>query len=109
MKVGVLGAGLMGKEATRDLAKSNAVTKIGLGNISLGDALAVKDICASPKVAVYEVDANDKGDLAAFMKEYDVVIIALFYTFNEQIDKTVIEVGTHVVNLGVLIVKVISN
>src|SRR5699024_9200860 len=100
MKVGVLGAGLMGKEATRDLAKSNAVTQIGLGNISLEAALAVKEICASPKVAVYEVDANDKEALAAFMKEYDVVINALFYTFNEQVAKTGIEVGTHVVDLG---------
>lgn len=100
MKVGVLGAGLMGKEATRDLAKSNAVTKIGLGNISLEAALEVKEICASPKVEVFEVDANDKEVLAAFMKEYDVVINALFYTFNEQVAKTGIEVGTHVVDLG---------
>lgn len=100
MKVGVLGAGLMGKEASRDLAESKAVTKIGLANISLEDALKVKEICASPKMEVFQVDATDPEALAGFMRDYDVIINALFYTFNEQVAKTAIEVGTHLVDLG---------
>ena len=35
MKVAVLGSGLMGKEAARDLARSEGVTEIGLADIGL--------------------------------------------------------------------------
>lgn len=100
MKVGVLGAGLMGREATRDLSNSPDVSEVGIANITRDAALAVQKLCASDNVKAYEVDATDEVALSNFMKEYDVVINALFYSFNERVAKTGIDVGTHVVDLG---------
>jgi len=38
MKVGVLGSGLMGKEAARDLVLSEEVKEVGLADINLEEA-----------------------------------------------------------------------
>ena len=35
MKIGVLGSGLMGKEAARDLVNSEGVTEVGLADIDI--------------------------------------------------------------------------
>ncbi len=34
------------------------------------------------------------------MRSYDVVVNALFYSFNERVAKAAIEVGVHSVDLG---------
>ncbi|MFD1067275.1 saccharopine dehydrogenase family protein [Oceanobacillus locisalsi] len=100
MKIGVLGTGLMGKEVARDLANSADVKEIGLADINLQRA---QDICyqlQSPFMTAYQVDAQNEKELADFMRRFDVVVNALFYTFNEVVAKTGIKVGTSVVDLG---------
>lgn len=100
MKVGVLGAGLMGREATRDLILSKEVTNVGLADI---DKMRAEQVCQqlqSHKLSAYQVDANNCDELAAFIRNYDVVINALFYSFNEIVAKTAIESGVHCVDLG---------
>ncbi|MGI8314160.1 saccharopine dehydrogenase family protein [Halobacillus mangrovi] len=100
MKVAVLGSGLMGKEAARDLVQSRGVEKVGLADIDLKRAQAVCQSLNSPKIQAYQVDAGDTQALAAFIQSYDVVINALFYSFNEIVAKTAISVGVHSVDLG---------
>ncbi|TCT23318.1 lysine 6-dehydrogenase [Melghiribacillus thermohalophilus] len=100
MKVAVLGSGLMGKEAARDLASSEGVEKIGLADIDLKRAEQVCHQLNSDKLEAFQVDANDEQALAHFMRQYDVVINALFYTFNETVARTAIQVGVHAVDLG---------
>ncbi|GEL76546.1 saccharopine dehydrogenase family protein [Tenuibacillus multivorans] len=100
MKVAVLGSGLMGKEAARDLVKSEGVYEVGLADIDLGRANQVCDQLNSPKIEAFKVDAGNKSELGHFIKQYDVVINALFYSFNEIVAKTAIEVGVHAVDLG---------
>ena len=100
MKVGVLGAGLMGREATRDLILSKEVTNVGIADI---DKMRAEQVCQqlqSHKLSAYQVDANNCDELAAFIRNYDVVINALFYSFNEIVAKTAIESGVHCVDLG---------
>lgn len=100
MKIGVLGTGLMGKEVARDLANSEGIQEIGLADIDLHRA---QDICyqlQSPLMTAYQVDAKKEDELSSFMKRFDVVVNALFYTFNETVAKTGIKVGTSVVDLG---------
>ncbi|MFC5465272.1 saccharopine dehydrogenase family protein [Lederbergia graminis] len=100
MKVGVLGAGLMGREATRDLILSKEVTSVGIADI---DKMRAEQVCQqlqSHKLSAYQVDANNCDELAAFIRNYDVVINALFYSFNEIVAKTAIESGVHCVDLG---------
>src|SRR5699024_11704629 len=54
----------------------------------------------SPKLKSYEVNAGEKEELANFMKQFDVIINALFYSFNETVAKTAIEVSVHSIDLG---------
>ncbi|MRG86260.1 saccharopine dehydrogenase family protein [Salinibacillus xinjiangensis] len=100
MKIAVLGAGLMGKEAARDLVNSDKVEFVGLADIDLEQGEKVCQQLNSPKIQAYQVDASNPDELAEFMQTFEVVINALFYTFNEQVAKTAIEVGVHCVDLG---------
>ena len=100
MKIGVLGAGLMGKEAARDLVLSESVSAVGLADIDRHRAQYVCDQLQSTKLTAYQVNATDAIDLATYMKQFDVIINALFYSFNEIVAKTAIEVGVHAIDLG---------
>ncbi|WP_100013182.1 saccharopine dehydrogenase family protein [Lentibacillus sediminis] len=100
MKVGVLGSGLMGKEAARDLAASEGVTAVGLADIDLARAQQVCDQLESAKLTAYQVNAMDEQELGNYMRQFDVIINALFYSFNETVAKTAIKVGVHSVDLG---------
>ncbi|WP_077622871.1 saccharopine dehydrogenase family protein [Sediminibacillus massiliensis] len=100
MKVAVLGSGLMGKEAARDLLQSPGVEKVGLADIDLDRAKEVCKLLHTPKIDAYKVDAGNQQDLAGFLQHYDVCINALFYSFNEKVAQAAIEVGVHSVDLG---------
>lgn len=100
MKIGVLGSGLMGKEAARDLVTSPGVKAVGLADIDLARAEAVCQQLDSDKLTAYQVDASDEVELANFMRQFDVIVNALFYSFNEIVAKTAIQVGVSSVDLG---------
>lgn len=100
MKVGVLGSGLMGKEVVRDLVTSPNVSAVGLADVDLDRAQKVCEQLESAKLTAYQVDANNLNELENFMKQFDVIINALFYTFNETVAKTAIKVGVNSVDLG---------
>ncbi|SET22145.1 lysine 6-dehydrogenase [Salinibacillus kushneri] len=100
MKIGVLGAGLMGKEAARDLVHSAGVDYVGLADVDQERATQVCEQLQSKKLQSYQVDASNQEELKAFMRRFDVIINALFYSFNEVVAKTAIEVGVHSVDLG---------
>lgn len=100
MKIGVLGAGLMGKEAARDLVSSHAVEAVGIADVFLTNAEAVAQHLNSDKIKAFEVDANNHSQLEAYMAQFDVIINALFYTFNEKIAQAGVATGVHVVDLG---------
>lgn len=100
MKIGVLGSGLMGKEAVRDLVTSEGVVKVGLADIDIARVEAVCRQLNSNKLSAHQVNAGDKAELANFMKQFDVIINALFYSFNEIVALTAIEVGVSSIDLG---------
>lgn len=100
MKVVVLGAGLMGKEAARDLVKSENVEKVFLADVQVEQVKAFKEKIQSDKIEAVRLDANDDAQLKDVMSKGDVVINALFYTFNEKVARTAVEVGVHSVDLG---------
>jgi len=109
MKIGVLGSGLMGKEAARDLVLSEGVSAVGLADIDLERAQKVVGQLNSDKLKAYQVNASDEEELANYMKQFDVIINALFYSFNEIVARTAIKVGVHSVDLGGHIGQVTDN
>ncbi|QQK77497.1 saccharopine dehydrogenase NADP-binding domain-containing protein [Salicibibacter cibarius] len=100
MKIAILGAGLMGKEAARDLVNSSGVEKVALADIDLNRAEFICKQLNAPALKGYRVDASDPTELSAFIADYDVVINALFYSFNETVAAVAIEAGVHCVDLG---------
>lgn len=100
MKIAVLGSGLMGREAARDLVKSSGVEKVGLADIDLERAEQVCLKLNSAKLDAFCVDASNQEQLATFIRQYDVVINALFYSFNEIVARAAIDAGVHCVDLG---------
>ncbi|OKO92218.1 L-lysine dehydrogenase [Geobacillus proteiniphilus] len=100
MKVLVLGAGLMGKEAARDLVQSQDVEAVTLADVDLAKAEQTVRQLHFKKLAAVRVDASDQQQLSSFMKGHDVVVNALFYQFNEAVAKTAIAAGVHSVDLG---------
>lgn len=109
MKVGVLGSGLMGKEAARDLLNSKGVSTVGLADVDIDRAQRVCEDLQSTKLTVHRVNANHREELANYMKQFDVIINALFYSFNEIVAQTAIEVGVSSVDLGGHIGSVTDN
>src|SRR5690625_153582 len=100
MKIGVLGSGLMGKETARDLVRSEGVSLVGIADVDAEKAQAVCDHFHSPKLRAFQVDATNHTELKEYMKQFDVIVNALFYTFNEKVAQAAIEVGVHSIDLG---------
>jgi len=100
MKMVVLGAGLMGKEAARDLVKNPKVGKVFLADLNVAQAQQFADTLQTNKIEVLKLDATDDQQLKIVMSKANVVVNALFYKFNEKVARTAIEVGVHSVDLG---------
>ncbi|MDW0113998.1 saccharopine dehydrogenase C-terminal domain-containing protein [Sporosarcina saromensis] len=100
MKVVVLGAGLMGKEAVRDLVQSAGVTNVYLADLHTQQAEDFAEKLQSDKLEVIKLDATDDEQLKQVMGLGEVVINALFYTFNEKVAKMAVDIGVHSIDLG---------
>ncbi|GKW45532.1 saccharopine dehydrogenase family protein [Planococcus sp. NCCP-2050] len=100
MKIAVLGAGLMGKQAAGDLIANEKVEKVYLADLNVAQADLFVEHLGSAKLEAIYLDANDDEALKAVISKADVVINALFYTFNEKVARLAIECGVHSVDLG---------
>lgn len=100
MKVVVLGAGLMGKEAARDLVKSTNVEKVFLADVRVEQVQTFIDKMETDKIEAVRLNAHNDAELKDIMSKGDVVINALFYSFNEKVARTAVEVGVHSIDLG---------
>ncbi|EIM07459.1 L-lysine dehydrogenase [Planococcus antarcticus DSM 14505] len=100
MKIVVLGAGLMGKQAARDLVADEAVERVFLADRNTIQATLFKEQLGTSKLEVVELDASNDAALSAVISKGDIVINALFYTFNEKVAATALECGVHSVDLG---------
>lgn len=100
MKVAVLGAGLMGKEAAGDLVRNPEVETVFLADLHVAQAELFKEQLGNSKLHVLFLDANDDEALATVISKADVVINALFYTFNEKVARIALDCGVHCVDLG---------
>ncbi|MGE8006557.1 saccharopine dehydrogenase family protein [Lysinibacillus sp. NPDC093216] len=100
MKVVVLGAGLMGKEVARDLIKNSNVERVFLGDIDVKLAQNFVDSLNTDKIEVVELHAELDDSLMEVISKGNVVVNALFYSFNERVARAAIAAGVHSVDLG---------
>ncbi len=100
MRVVVLGAGLMGKEVARDLIKNSKVERVFLGDIDVKLAQNFVDSLNTDKIEVVEFHAECDDSLMEVISKGNVVVNALFYSFNERVARAAIAAGVHSVDLG---------
>jgi lysine 6-dehydrogenase len=96
----VLGAGLMGKEVVRDLLESPNVTKVVLADIDITKAREITASFSSNKCEAQYVNANNEQELISLLQGFDVIINALFYSFNVKVAKAAIKAKVSLCDLG---------
>ena len=100
MRVVVLGAGLMGKEVVRDLVKHDEVKKVYLADRAIRQAEDFAEELMNEKLDILLLDASNEEQLGDVIGLGDIVVNALFYTFNESVARCAVERGVHAVDLG---------
>lgn len=100
MKVAVIGAGLMGRAATYDLAQNNNVEAIGLFDADEKLATEMATKYGYGKATSSVLDAGDETAAAAALQGYDAAISCVPYRYNLNLTKAAIASGCHLVDLG---------
>jgi len=99
VKILVLGgAGAMGMVTARDLAESQSVSEVILGDVDTKKAEHVAKWIESKKVSVKQV--GDRASLLKAMKEADAVANATPYHLNLEMTKNAIEAKKDLTDLG---------
>lgn len=71
-----------------------------LGDIDVKTAQKFVETLKTDKVEVVELHAENDDSLTSVIAKGNVVVNALFYSFNERVARAAIEAGVHSVDLG---------
>ncbi len=102
----IFGAGQMGKAIAYDIAKFSPEADITLAdlNVPAGESIVEwlgKCHPSRPGGMVFEkLDASDDQHILRLMKDADIAIVALPYSFNIRLLQLAIQTGTHFCDLG---------
>jgi len=102
MKVLALGGvGGMGRAAVRNLVTFPEVEHVVIADIDLVRARQFADALESDKVSVRRVDATNRAELLAALREVDVIAntVGPFYKFGPPITEAAIEAGRHYIDI----------
>jgi saccharopine dehydrogenase-like NADP-dependent oxidoreductase len=94
------GGGAMGQITVRDLAESDDVSRVIVGDNNLEAALAFARSLGSPKVSIEPCDVTDHGSTVRLMKTSDVCVNATLYRFNLLVMRAAMEAGVSMLDLG---------
>jgi saccharopine dehydrogenase-like NADP-dependent oxidoreductase len=100
MKVVVLGGGLTGRCAVRDLIENQRVTEVVVGDIERERLENFAAGLKSSKVKTETVDVRDHERTATVLKDADVVLNAVQYYFNIDVMKAALRARTDYLDLG---------
>lgn len=100
MKVLVLGCGRMGSAIAMDMAYSDEVSRVVVGDFYENKAEQLAAKLKSDKVLGQHVDVMDRRATVKLMKDFDIVMSALPYELSTLASKTVVEAGVHLVDLS---------
>jgi len=100
VRVLVLGCGRMGSTIAMDMAQSDEVSEVVLGDFDEKKTKQLVTKLQSEKVSGQRVDVMDRQAAKEMMKNFDIVMSALPYTISVQASKAAIEAGVHLVDLS---------
>jgi lysine 6-dehydrogenase len=104
MKILVIGAGMMGRAAAYDMARSQRVQSVTLADndgARLEQAVAhVNQLAGGDKVRAVQFDAADSGAALEVMRGHDGILSCVPYFYNLGLVKAAIRAGCHFADLG---------
>jgi lysine 6-dehydrogenase len=104
MKILVIGAGMMGRAAAYDMARSERVESVTLADndkARLEQAVAqVNQLAGGAKVRAAQLDAADTAAAQEMMRRHDGALSAVPYFFNLGLVKAAISAACHFADLG---------
>jgi lysine 6-dehydrogenase len=104
MKIIVIGAGMMGRAAAYDMARSDRVQSVTLADSDearLGHAIEqLNKLAGNEKVRAVRFDAADAGAALDVMRGHDGVLSCVPYFYNLGLVKAAIGAGCHFADLG---------
>ena len=104
MKILVIGAGMMGRAAAYDMARSQRVQSVTLADndaTRLEQAVAhVNQLAGGDKVRAVQFDAADSGAALEVMRGHDGILSCVPYFYNLGLVKAAIRAGCHFADLG---------
>jgi saccharopine dehydrogenase-like NADP-dependent oxidoreductase len=100
MKIVVLGAGLTGRCAIRDLINSPDVSEVVVADLETERTDKFVSSLGSGKVRAVGLDVRDHEGTAKILKDADVALNAVQYYFNIDVMKAALSARTHYLDLG---------
>jgi lysine 6-dehydrogenase len=100
MKIAVLGAGAMGRWAVKELALSDEVQHIIVGDVNLEQARAVATTHGGDKAKPVTVDASDERSVAAAIAGCDAMVNATQHFWNLTVMHAAAQAGVHYTDMG---------
>ena len=100
MRILVLGCGKMGSAIAMDMAHSDEVSRVVVGDFYENKAEQLAAKLKSDKVLGQRVDVMDRRATVNLMKNFDIVVSALPYEISVLASKAVVEAGVHLVDLS---------
>jgi saccharopine dehydrogenase-like NADP-dependent oxidoreductase len=94
------GSGRVGKAAAIDLVKSDAVSKVTLGDINLKEAKRYSERVGSDKLKVEYVDLRDFRGLVKKMEGHDVIANAAWFDSIPDVTRAAIEAKRNCCDVG---------
>ena len=100
MKIAVIGAGLMGRAAVFDLARSANVDQVGVFDIDGGLAQTVANKFGNGIAVASQLDAGNEAAVTGALRGYNAVLSCVTYRYNPLLTRAAIATNCHFVDLG---------
>jgi lysine 6-dehydrogenase len=100
VRVLVLGCGRMGSAIATDMAQSDEVSRVVLGDFDEKKTEQLATKLESDKVSGQRIDVMNQQTTKEMMKNFDIIMSALPYTVSVQASKVAVEAGVHLVDLS---------
>jgi lysine 6-dehydrogenase len=100
MKIAVIGSGLMGRALVYDLSRADGVERIGLYDFDADLAEEIARKYGNEITIAGKADARNVDEIARLMRDYDIMISAVTYKYNEGLTRAAIKSKTHFFDLG---------
>jgi len=100
MKIAVIGAGLMGRAAMYDLARTDGVKQVGLFDVDAELARQVAGKYGNERVTTGRLDAADVDAATEILREYDAALSCVTYKYNPGLTRAAIDAHCSFADLG---------